>query len=88
MAKKTGNLDFVDPPGVVTLPPGTEAVPPPVAAEAAPKPRWEVTLKCPTPLEFRTLVVDGENEAEAKKAFCLKNNISDSVCEWDIKRTA
>lgn len=72
-------------PGLVELPEGDDTATEDTLTE---RPRWRVSLVCPTPLQWPTLEVEAENEAEARAAFCEKNGISGSVHTWTVERIA
>lgn len=48
-------------------------------------PKYRVQLNCPTPIEFRVLEVEANDEAEAWLKYCEANGISDSVHERSIE---
>ena len=52
-------------------------------AESLPK-RFKVQLSAYTPVEHNGVVIEAENEAEAKAKFCEMNGITDSTCPWSI----
>lgn len=75
MAKKTQGQEAVA--GLVDAPP----------AEAA-RPRWRVTLACPTKIPHPSLDVEGGNPDEAKAAFLAANGITASIHPFTVTRLA
>lgn len=46
--------------------------------------RFKVQLSAHTPVAHNGIVLEAENEAEAKAKFCEMNGITDSTCPWSI----
>jgi len=46
------------------------------AMEAKTLSAFEVSVDCPTPLEFNPAVINAADESQAWQRFCLKNGIS------------
>lgn len=56
------------------------------AEAVAELPRFRVQLAAHTPIEHNGVVIEAENEAEAKAKFCEMNGITDSTCQWTITK--
>jgi len=58
----------------------------PLTQPEPPRPRYRVTLTCPTPLAHPSLEVEADDPEKAKLAFYAANGICDSKHPMDIKR--
>lgn len=56
------------------------------AAVASEAKRFKVQLSAHTPVAHNGVVIEAENEAEAKAKFCEMNGITDSTCPWTITK--